>query len=161
MVACSEDYKVLYGNVLEVGLVADGECSSTCGAMVPCMHRTILFQAHRRGAVSAPAVPILGMMLAIGPVRCFLAIVRERGMPAIVGQLDSDLSIGRQFEEFAGLRGSLVATSMVLEPPVLLCEVVKRVHSKICVWIILRGIGTTFAVHAWCPCCCMCRGEGS
>jgi hypothetical protein len=137
MVASSENYEILHGDVFKVGMVTDRECSATCGTLVPRMHSTILLQTHGWRTISTPAVPVFRMLLAVGPVGGLLTFVGERGMGAVVGKLNRDLAVCWQLEELSALGRSLVAATVVLEPPVCSGQVVQGVHSEVGVWIIL------------------------
>lgn len=148
MVERGKDDEVLEGHGCDIVVVADGERRCALPALVVCMHRTIVREAHRLRASRVPAIPVFGMLLAIGPIRTTCAIVGQASLAAVVGELDGEFTIGGQFENLAVFRGDLIASTVVLEPPVFFGEHVERVDDGVGVAVVNARIVAAFAVHA-------------
>ena len=123
-------------------------------------------QGAIRDALSRRRIHIVGMLLSIWPITHKLAVVFQRSLSAIMGQLDGEGTAGGDFEEgILGGRG-IVAAAVVLEPPVSFGEVVEGTDGEVVVAVGGGGGVAEGAVHAFCrPGCCVggcggCEGRG-
>lgn len=102
------------------------------------------------------AVPVLGVRVSVWPITGIPSVIAERCLGAVVRMFDSDLATGWQLEEVAVVRGILIASPIVLEPPVAFVKLVEGINGCVCVLIVVRGVvGAVQAVHTLVPADCM------
>lgn len=122
-----EDGQVVEGHPGNIRVVADGEGGSSRGGLIVGMECAALPIGVVVKAVGrVRRVPVVGMRASIGPVGGELPVEGEGSERAVLGDLDGERSAGGQLERVTIVRRKLVATAVVLHPPVALRQVVQR-----------------------------------
>ena len=107
--------------------------------MTDCKRRScrVALVASMQGAIwdTAPRwrIHIIRMLLSIWPITREFAIVTQRGLGTVMGQLDCEGSASGNLEERILGGRSIVAAAVMLEPPVGFGKVVEGTHGEIVV----------------------------
>lgn len=128
------------------------------------VHGSVVLEAV--GRVSRTA-PVLGVVLAIGPIRSKFATERKAGLRLVVRKFDGELASGgeghrvavlwRVVETAKGLslknilaqdRALSIDASYLLHPPFVLGQLVQGIHRSVGVGVIVVGVGSALAIHA-------------
>ena len=132
-----KDNKVFQRDGVEIALIRDGKRGSLRHALVLHVHVSPILNA---AFPYAAAIPVFRVVATIGPLRGILATVGQVCKRLVVTQLDGEGAAGGDVEEDTLWRRGGVAASVVLEPPLLLRQVVQRIHWRVAVEVGVRRV---------------------
>lgn len=143
MLKRAEHDQVFQRHLRDVTLVANSPGGTGRIRFIIRVHCTILQTSAAR---SLPGVPVIRVVLAVGPLQAVGVWVREGCLAAVMRQLHCELAVGRKLKEFAWWRREKVAGAIVLEPPLFLGKLVQGIDGGVGVRVVGASVAT-FTVH--------------
>lgn len=135
-----EDNEVLHGDLAQVGLVRDSPGRTSSSGLVVGVHSTVILDAVRRVTRTAP---ILGVVVAIGPLASVGTVVGQGGLGLVVCKLDGELATGGKSYRSTILGRIVEASTLALHPPVVLGQLVEGVDRVVGVGVVVVGVRAT------------------
>lgn len=104
------------------------------------VHSTVVLDAVRRVTRTAP---VLGVVVAIGPLASVGTVVGQGGLGLVVCKLDGELATGGKGYRGTVLRRVVEASALALHPPVVLGQLIERVDRVVGVGVVVVRVRAT------------------
>lgn len=153
-----KDCECLHGDLADVGIVRDGPSRAGSHRLVLGVHGPVILDAV---VGSTRAVPVVGVVIAIGPIRRKLASIGKSSLGLVMGEFNGKLATcwksyrGAVFGGIVKTSADLVESMSVydqqycvgellhfLHPPLILGELVQRIDRGIRVGVVVVRIRT-------------------